>query len=165
MPIPGPRTQFRPLPGHTNPWGQRPDRINHWDRPSPVEMAGRTPGTMVHTLRGNVLGAGQIRRLWRQSINVIVPQAGYSWTRSAPSPGRPFESPGGFHITRALRYMARSVYVGAGTDNSRFAGLHQTIKPRVRSKPVTTPAGAVRSRPTVRNRATSFGSRIPPINQ
>jgi hypothetical protein len=34
----------------------------------------------------------------------------------------------------------------------------------VKSKPVTIPAGGVRNRPTVRNRITSFGSRVPPLN-
>jgi hypothetical protein len=165
MPVPGPRTQRASLPGYTNPGGERPDRINHWHRPGPVAMPGRTPGLMAVSVRGNVLGAGQIRRLWRQTVNIIAAQSPYSWTHLAPAPGTPEFAPSpGIGITRALRYMTRSVYVAGGTDHSRFEGLHTTIHPRVRSKRVTTPAGAVRGRPTVRNRLTSFGSRVPPIN-
>lgn len=164
MPIPGPRTQQRPLPGYTNPDGETPDRINLWDRPGPIVMAGRTPGTMATSRRGNVLGAGQIRRLWRAAANFTAGQAAFSWTENAPAPGRPIVAPSGFQITRSLRYLARSIYAAGGTDNTRYTGLHSRITPRVRSKPVSVPAGAVRSRPTVRNRLTSFGSRVPPLN-
>jgi hypothetical protein len=71
----------------------------------------------------------------------------------------------GLDITRALRYMTRSVYARSGEDNTRFPGLHTRILMRSRSKPVTIGAGQVRTRPTVRNRMTSFGSRVPTINQ
>ena len=164
MPVPGPRTQFAPLPGYTNPDGEDATRINMWGRPAPVADSGRTAGTMEHSTRGNVLGGGQIRRMWRQSIDYVAAQAGYSWTHSAPSPGSPVPFPGGYYITRALRYMTRSVYAGAGIDNSRYAALHTVVHPKVRSKPVSINAGGVRSRPTVRNRLTSFGSRVTPLN-
>lgn len=142
-------------------------RFNHWDRPPPVAQMGCTPGLTYVTLRGMVLGAGQIRRLWRQSVNVIRAQASYSWSENAPQPGRPLamSGPGPDGITRSLRYMTRSVYVGSGIDNTRFSGLHTRIYPRVKSKPVTLGAGQVRTRPTVRNRITSFGARVPTINQ
>lgn len=126
---------------------------------------GRTPGLMHITLRGCVLGAGQIRRMWRQSVNYIGAPAPYSWTSSAPNPHEPGASYSGLAITRALRYMTRSVYAQAGLDNTQFAGLHTRITPRVRSKPVTLGAGTVKNRPTVRNRMTSFGSRVPTLNQ
>ncbi len=164
MPVPGPRTQQRPLPGYTNPDGEHPDRINLWDRPGPVSSPGRSPATMLHAVRGNRLAPGQIRRLWRPVADMIAAQASFSWTESAPSPGAPVQSPGGLSITRALRYMARSVYIAGGTDNSRFGALHTAIRPRVHYKPVSINAGAVRSRPTVRNRLTSFGSRVPALN-
>jgi hypothetical protein len=164
MPVPGPRTQARPLPGYTNPDHEQPQRFNHWSRPGPVAHTGRSPGTMMATLRGNVLAPGTVRRLWRQTVDYIAAQAPYSWTHSAPAPGRPVINAPGFAITTALRYMARSVYAQAGTDETRYSALHTKIHPRVHSKPVTTPAGATRSRPTVRNRVTSFGSRVTPIN-
>lgn len=161
MPVPGPRTQHGPVPGHTNPGHEPMNRVNHWGRPAPVSQAGRTPGLMAVNLRGNVLGAGQIRRLWRQTVNYMPAQPDFSWTENgylhAPTHGA--------GITRALRYMTRSVYMGSGIDNTRFEGLHTEIYPRVRSKPVTLGAGQVRTRPTVRNRITSFGSRVPTINQ
>jgi hypothetical protein len=164
MPVPGPRTQARALPGYANPDGESPDRWNLWERPGPISRVGMTPGTMEHTRDGRVLAPGQIRRMWRQAADQISAQAPFSWARNAPAPGRPVLAPEGFQITRALRYMARSVYAPAGTDNSRFVGFHSQIRPRVKSKPVTIPAGGVRNRPTVRNRITSFGSRVPPLN-
>lgn len=115
---------------------------------------------MVITLRGCVLGAGQIRRLWRQSVNFIPAQAPYSWTEN-DNPGTPLE---GFQITRALRYMTRSVYVAGGTDNTRYDGIHTTVRKENYYKTVTAGRGQTRSRPTVRNRLTSFGSRVPTLN-
>lgn len=164
MPVPGPRTQQGPLPGYTNPDGEHPgNRTNLWGRPAPVSQEGRTPGRMEISTRGNLLGFGQIRRLWRQSVNYIPAQPPYSWTTNSHL-SNPL-SARGFQITRALRYMTRSVALNSGTDNTRFAGLHTVIKPRVASKPVTLGAGQVRTRPTVRNRVTSFGSRVPAINR
>lgn len=164
MPIPGPRTQHRPLPGYTNPDGAEPDRWNRWLRPGPVTSTGRSPGTMLTTLRGCVLGPGQVRRMWRQTINQVNAQAPYSWTASAPTPDAPGTNPGAVGITRALRYMTRSLYMGAGEDNTRYAALHTQIEQRTNQKPVSLNAGNVRNRPTVRNRLTSFGSRVPTLN-
>lgn len=163
MPIPGPRNQQGPLPGYTNPGGEVPNRFNMWGRPAPIAQEGRTPGLMETSVRGCVLGAGQIRRLWRQAVNYMPAQPAFSWTTNShlldPMSAR------GYQITRSLRYMTRSVYMGSGIDNTRFAGLHTVIKPKVHSKPVTLGAGQVRTRPTIRNRITSFGSRVPTINQ
>lgn len=116
---------------------------------------------MRATLRGSILAPGTIRRMWQQSVDLIAAQASYSWTN-----GEPFHTvPTAVHgVTRALRYMTRSVYMGDGIDNSRYAALHTKITPRHRYKPVTVAGGSVRSRPTVRNRLTSFGSRVTPLN-
>jgi hypothetical protein len=131
-----------------------------------VGWDGRSPGVMERTLRGCVLAAGQIRKLWRQSVTYYAGQAPYSWTDNRPAPGRPsYRAEHGFGITRALRYRTLSVYAWGGADNSRLSELHTVVLPRVRSKPVTTPAGAKRTAPTVRNRLTSFGSRVTPINE
>lgn len=119
---------------------------------------------MVLSLRGCRLGAGQIRRMWRQSVNLIPAQAAYSWTDSAPGPGRAIVSPGGVGITRALRYMTRMVYMGTGEDNTRFAALHTVVRKQNTYKTVTVNTGQNRNRPTVRNRLTSFGSRVPTLN-
>lgn len=161
MPVPGPRTQFGAVPGYKNPDGEGMNRTNHWGRPAPVAQMGRTPGLMYINLRGNVLGHGQIRRMWRQAVNYMPAAAPFSWTANGPDASR---YPPAVGVTRALRYMTRSVYMGSGIDNTRFAGLHTSIYPKVRSKPVTLGAGQVRTRPTIRNRITSFGSRVQPIN-
>lgn len=171
MPVSGPRNQTGAVPGYRNPGMEEPTRFQMWLRPDPVAQPGRSPGLSVISLRGCVLAAGQVRRMWRQSVNYTPASAAYSWTSSAPAPGMPVVAPPPFMVTRALRYMTRSTYMGAGIDNSRFEGLHTAISPRAQRSPqargrrVTIAAGSVRSRPTVRNRMTSFGSRVPVINQ
>ena len=160
MPTPGPRSQWGPDAGYRNPGGESPDRINHWDRPGPVFWPGRSPGTMFVTLRGNVLGAGQIRKLWKQAVDYI-PVTTYSWTKNGAIGAGSF--PVG-QITRATRYLTRSLYLGAGVDHSRFDAMHTKVVKRNTYKTVTVNAGAVRNRPTVRNRLSSFGSRVPTLN-
>lgn len=161
MPIPGPRTQFGPVPGYRNPDNAAPTLFNLWKRPDAIAWPGRSPGMMVVTLRGCILGAGQIRRLWRQSVNFIPAQVPYSWTENG-NQGNGVQPVG---ITRALRYMTRSLYVGAGIDNTRFDELHTIIKKQNYYKTVTVGRGQTRSRPTTRNRMTSFGSRVPSLNR
>lgn len=160
MPIPGPRTQFGPDPGYRNPEDQTPDFINHYKFPKPIAWPGESAGLNIIDRRGMVLGAGQVRRLWRQSIGYISAQGAFSWTRNAndSDPGRPFQ------ITRALRYLATSYYMEAGADNTRFAGLHTVYPKQNRYKPITVNAGQKQGQPTTRNRMTSFGSRVPVLN-
>lgn len=183
MPVPGPRTQRAPLPGYRNPrlpgvdqpGLEFPRRFNLWLRPPPLATPGRSPGLQWVNLRGELLGAGFIRYLWRQAINEVAAQAPVDWTRATPDPinGRPGLMSGypGVDITRALRYMTRNVGPTAGVDNTRFEGLHSTVLPRQRRSPqargqrITVAGGSVRSRPTVRNRLTSFGSRVPTVNK
>lgn len=161
MPTPGPRTQFGPDPGYRNPENRSPDFFNLWDRPGPVWWPGRSPGTMVMTLRGCKLGFGQIRRLWKQSVDYVAAQGPYSWSENDTTG----ETGPGVDITRALRYMTRSVYIGAGLDHSRYDELHTVVNKQNMYKTVTVNAGQVRNRPTIRNRLTSFGSRVPTLNQ
>jgi hypothetical protein len=160
MPIPGPRNQFGPAPGYRNPDGASPDFFNMWKRPGPVYWPGRSPGLMAITLRGCVMGAGQIRRLWRQSVGLIPAQGPYSWSTNEVdgSAGAPVG------ITRALRYLTQSTYTGAGIDNSRYAALHTVVRKENFYKTITQGSGR-RNPPTVRNRMTSFGSRVPTLNQ
>lgn len=165
MPVPGPRTQWRPDPGFRNPGQEMPDFINMWERPGPVWWPGETPGTMIVTLRGCRLAWGQIRHLWRQSINHINAQAPFSWTSNSPTPGRPSLDFPGFFITRALRYMTRSVYVQGGTDNTRMWGERTSISNFNRGKATTVGGGQRQYSPTIRNRLTSFGSRVPTLNE
>lgn len=160
MPIPGPRTQSGPLPGYRNPDNAAPTLFNQWKRPDPIAWPGRSPGVMVITLRGCILGAGQIRRLWRQSINFTPAQGAFSWTEN-DNDSEPNE---GFQVTRALRYLTRSVYVGGGIDNTRYDAMHTIVRKQNYYKVITVGKGQTRSRPTVRNRMTSFGSRVPTLN-
>lgn len=165
MPIPGPRTQSGPVSGYRNPDNAAPVLFNHWKRPDSILWPGRTPGMMTITLRGCTLAAGQIRRLWRQSIDLIPGQSPFSWTENRPQPGDSNSTPiDGVGITRALRYMTRSVYVGAGVDHTRTDGFHTVVRKENYYKVITVGKGQTRSRPTVRNRLTSFGSRVPTLN-
>lgn len=162
MPVPAPRNQYGPIsPAARNPDGELPDRFNRWGRPPPVEKQGETPGLMFITRRGCVLGAGQVRRMWQQTIGYIPAPPPYSWTASSPE----YSAVRAVGVTRALRYMTRSISPTAGTDNTRFSGLHTQVLPSVRSLPVTVGRGQTRERPTVRNRMTSFGARVPTLNQ
>jgi len=61
--------------------------------------------------------------------------------------------------------MTRSVYMAEGVDNTRFANLHTHVGNFNYAKPVVIGRGQVRNRPTVRNRLTSFGSRVTPLNK
>jgi hypothetical protein len=116
---------------------------------------------MVITLRGCILGAGQIRRLWRQSVDKIPAQGAFSWTENDTDTSQ--APPDG--VTRALRYLTRSVYMGGGIDHTRFDALHTTVYKQNVYKTVTVNKGQNRNRPTVRNRLTSFGARVPTLNQ
>lgn len=151
-----------PVPGQPrNPFGQTPDRIE-LEAPRFAVVAGRTPTTMRRTLRGMVLAAGQIRHNWRQTVAYMAGPPGYSWTSNGPLDS--MSAARAFQVTRALRYLTRTLYMGAGIDNTRNAGLHSVVKPTARSKPVTVNAGQQRNSPVTRNRLTSFGSRVPPLN-
>jgi hypothetical protein len=143
-----------------NPFGQSPDRIE-LEAPRAIVQAGRTPATMRLTLRGMVQAAGQIRHDWRQTVGYIDGPPPYSWTSSDTSgpTGRAFQ------VTRALRYLTRSLYMGAGIDNTRFAELHSAIPSQVRSPRVTTGGGQARNKPVTRNRLTSFGARVPTLQE
>jgi hypothetical protein len=61
--------------------------------------------------------------------------------------------------------MTRSLYVAGGTDHTRFDALHTVVNKQNMYKTVTVNVGQQRNRPTVRNRLTSFGSRVPTLNQ
>jgi hypothetical protein len=118
----------------------------------------------VVSRRGNILAAGQIRRLWKQSVNLINGPQPYSWTFDGPQPGRQnSQLTGPVDLTRATRYQTSMLYMRGGNDNSRFEELHTTIASRHNSKPVTHGKGG-RNNPTTRNRMTSFGSRAPVLN-
>lgn len=141
-----------PLPGRPrNPLGQDPTRIHgrpHVD----VVRIGESPGTQDVDTRADRQGPGTIRRLWRQTI-AFVPAPPAFPVSSSPAT-----------ITRALRYKASTAYRGSGSSNTRLTRMHTHIPKRSRQPAPTVGAGTVRARPTVRNRISSFGSRVEPLN-
>ncbi len=152
-----------PVPGQPrNPFGQAPDRIlleqPRFDGYGPGGEAAHFAG---RSLRGMIQAAGQIRHLWRQKAGYAAGPPGYSWTINGPTSN--LSAARGFQLTRALRYLTRSVYFGAGSDNTRLSELHTAVVMRSRAKPVTVGAGQQRGKPVTRNRLTSFGSRVPPL--
>jgi hypothetical protein len=162
VPVPGPRAQRAPLPGYRNPEGETPTRINHWLYPKPVYFAGQTPGTKIVFLGGFRLAAGQIRRLWKPMVNQIIPATTYNQTTLSPSPDVPRDSQPPVEITRGYRYMVSTRNQGSG-DNLTYWGAHSVV-PIQQVKPTVTRGHGGRNRPTVRNRLTSFGSRVPTLN-
>lgn len=163
MPPFAPRNQYGPLPGYDNPLDQQPNRLNHWDRPQPVIVLGLTPGTMEFNRAPGVTAFGVIRRMWRQAVNNIGGSP-YSQLTMSPAPGRPVGYGGAIGITRALRYLCSSHYMAAGNDNTAFRVGHTSVPITARSLPVTVGAGTMSGRPVIRNRMTSFGSRVSPLN-
>jgi hypothetical protein len=148
-----------PVPGRPrNPEGELPLRFR--DVPHMVvEIEGESPGTKETSLRGSVLAPGIVRSLWRQTAGFIGAAPDYSWTSSSPGFSR--LRPVG--LTRALRYMARSFYLPAGSDETRWGAPRPYQEHETRQPLTTIGAGTRRNRPTVRNRLSSFGSRVQPI--
>jgi len=121
-----------------------------------VTRQGTTPGTMQFDLRMGVEAPGTVRKLWRQLISPI------------PAPP-PFEvSAAPFTGQRAIRFRAQSVFRGSGNQLAfaRFGvpGLHTRIVMATRQDVPTIGSGGARNAPTVRNRISSFGSRVEPLN-
>lgn len=135
-----------------NPLDQTPTRFRERPRVT-VVIPGQSPGTMELDNSAEVQAAGSIRRLWRQTL------AG----DPGPPPFQVSLAPAIF--TRALRYKVSSTYKEAGTVNTRFSMLHTVIRNVSRQPRPTLTAGTRRGRPTVRNRMTSFGARVEPLNR
>ena len=144
MPVPGrPRN---PLEQRPNRWHERPHTF--------VARAGESPALMHVDTRVDTVAAGTIRRLYRQAVNFIA----------APPPVDVTHNQGLGVVTRALRYKTSTVFRAAGTDNTRFGARRPFIATRHNGRPVTIAAGNQQGRPTVRNRMTSFGRRVPAVN-
>lgn len=151
-----------PVPGQPrNPLGQTPDRFR-LSAPRFVVLPGETPGTMEHDLHQDTQAAGTIRRLWRQAVDYIGTGSGpFSWTNNAAVPGQGAKGLG--QVTRALRYLASTRYVGAG-NFLRYGAPRPLVPGRHAMRPVTVQGGNRQNKPTIRNRLTSFGSRVPALN-
>lgn len=134
--------------------GHDTDLVRFEERPRVfVPDPGYTPGVQDIDPAADASGGGTIRRLWRQAVNFIPAPPPFSWTENPPL------------ITRALRYKASSVFRGAGSSNTRFGAPRLHVQPRHNMRPVTLAAGNLQGRPAVRNRLTSFGSRVPTVNR
>lgn len=143
-----------PVPGRPrNPLGENLGRF-HRRRIVFLARPGESPGLMdVDDTRVDTAAAGTIRRLWQQAVNMIP----------APPPFPVSQAPLG--ITRAIRYRASTAFLRSGNSNTRFGARRPIVTPRHNSRPVTIAAGNQQGRPTVRNRMTSFGSRVPTVNR
>jgi hypothetical protein len=135
-----------------NPLGEAPTRFHERVRVF-VARPGQTPGLSVVDTHADRQAPGQIRRNYRQSINLLPPATPFSWTQNPPI------------VTRSLRYKATSVYRQAGALNSRYGARRKIIVPKHNQPVPTLGAGNLQRRPTVRNRIISFGSRVPTVNQ
>ncbi len=137
-----------------NPLEQTPTRFRERPRVH-VVIPGQSPGTKEQDPKGTATdtGAGTIRRLWRQ---VLSGQPG-------PPPVPVSQLPAIF--TRALRYKTSTTYKPAGTLNTRLTMLHTVVRMVARQPRPVLSAGTRRGRPTIRNRMTSFGSRVEPLNR
>lgn len=97
---------------------------------------------------------GTQRRNWHSSIGSSAGPAPFSWVDNPPE------------ITRPLRYKATSSFRGAGNSATMTTAGPRPVRTRqARMSPITRQAGNAPARPSVRNRLTSFGSRVPPVNQ
>lgn len=99
------------------------------------------------------VAAGTIRGLWRSSLGGARGPAPFGWA----------DHPRIF--TRSLRHRVTSLFMRAGNSRTDWGEPRPMIRPRARQSIVTRQVGNRPAGPTVRNRLTSFGSRVPPLNQ
>ena len=106
--------------------------------------------------RATVEASGTIRRLWRQLVHPTP----------APPPYEVAAQP--FTGQRAIRYKASTSYLAAGNalgfSRGGRPGMHTVITQATRQSIPTQGVGQNRNRPVLRNRISSFGSRVPPLN-
>lgn len=160
-----PRNQVTQRNGNErNPLNQNTNKWNRWNEPQPVAVLGSTPGLMEYYRAPGITAFGVIRRMWKQSVNDIGASP-YSWLTMRPGYGRPISYGRAIGVTRAWRYLCSSLYMQAGADNTAFRVAHTEIIAKHKMPPVTVGAGTMSGRPVIRNRMSSFGSRVPPLNQ
>lgn len=99
------------------------------------------------------LAPGSIRRDVYTQINSIPAPPPFGW---ADNP-RIFTNP--------LRYRVSTRFRRIGNSRAINAALRPIVRRQVAVSTVTRQVGNKPSQPTVRNRLTSFGSRVPPLNQ
>jgi hypothetical protein len=138
-----------------DPVGETPTRFHDLAHVFAVEP-GRTPGLSEYDLRTGTEAPGTIRRIWHQLVSPVPAPPAFK-VSSSPFAGQ-----------RTIRYKTSNVYLPAG-DQRSFArngvrGLHTVIVQATRQHGATLTAGVRRGQPTIRNRISSFGSRVQPLN-
>jgi len=137
----------------TRPRPDPPRRRQRLERP-PASAVDRQAQALADQTVPEQRGAGTIRRLWRTAFGSIPGPVPFAWAQNPPLYGR-----------RTLRYRATYMGRGAGTSATITGAPRRIVLARARVSPITRQAGNAPSRPTVRNRLRSFGSRVPTINQ
>lgn len=150
MPIAGvPRNPFGEVPG-----SNERSRRNH-----PNLVAARDQDTAG---RHTVAEPGTIRRFIRAAVGYTGAAQPFSWTRNAFS-DESGEVQGPVTSTKRFLISTRD-FLTAGNQRSNPIERAPIVRqPQAPPIPIVY-AGNLQHRPTVRNRMTSFGSRVAPIN-
>lgn len=121
--------------------------------------------------RTTVALPGTIRRWWRTPIGFITAKGSsdFSWTRNdfdeLPDNRDQYGNPIRLQVTGALRFLVSTRDV-LTAGNQRSNPIARTVTPprSFQPAPPLTWVGNKQHRPTIRNRMSSFGSRVPPEN-
>lgn len=93
-----------------------------------------------------------VRRNVHTQVNSIAAPPPFGWVDNPPV------------VTSPLRYRATTRFRRVGTDRSINAAARPIVPRKIQQSIITRQAGNAPSRPTVRNRLMSFGSRVPTLN-
>ena len=141
---------------HPNPFGQTPDFFHR--------RAVLLQGRRMDLWPERTMAPGTIRRFWGRVANMISGGWAFNWSRNLFD-----DAPDGVNgvVTTSCRYMISTRYTNTGGNDLSNPGARDYKEyPAYRHapNPAIIRAGQQQGRPTVRNRITSFGSRVPPIN-
>lgn len=131
----------------------RPRQVVRVRRAALILNDGRQNEAMLQEQIPEQLAPGDVHGNWRSSVGSIPGPAPFSWVEN------PRE------ITRPLRYKVRSLFRGAGNSASMTNAKPRPVRVRqARMTAIVRLAGNAPAKPSIRNRLTSFGSRVPPVN-
>lgn len=132
----------------------RPRQVVRVRQPIVMLNEGRQNEAMLQEQIPEQLADGDVHGNWRSSVGSIAGPAPFSWVDNPPL------------ITRPLRYRVISIFRGAGNSASMTNAAPRPVRVRqARMSAIVRLAGNAPAKPSVRNRLTSFGSRVPPVNQ
>ena len=130
----------------------RPGRLHPRRRVVFINRLGQTHG-LDHAIPEQRQPGVTIRRVVHAKGNSIAAPPPFSWVENPAI------------ITVPVRYRATTRFRAAGTSNTMWNhGPRRIVKAKSSQPRVTRQAGNAPSRPTVRNRLASFGSRVPTLN-